>query len=100
MAQKRSNSWLGVSLVLLHYFQAIIGTLIHLGLTYGAGNGVLGYWFGSAHPLSRIPVFLMGIHAGLLTLRFFGGDTDAGQSKNVPQRNCDYYLLLATFDLK
>ena len=35
------------------------------------------YWFSTAHPISRLPVFFMGVCAGVLCVRIQTGDLDA-----------------------
>ena len=39
------------------------------------------YWWATAWPISRFPVFLMGVCAGVLCQRILNGDEDAKQSK-------------------
>ena len=39
------------------------------------------YWIGTAHPLFRLPVFFMGVCAGVLCNRIQQGDLDAFHSK-------------------
>ena len=39
------------------------------------------YWFATAHPFSRLPVFFMGICAGVLCVRIQSGDLDALRCK-------------------
>ena len=39
------------------------------------------YWFATAHPFSRLPVFFMGICAGVLCVRIQNGDLDALRCK-------------------
>ena len=39
------------------------------------------YWIGLGHPVSRLPVFFMGICAGLLCVRIQNGDIHALSSK-------------------
>ena len=40
------------------------------------------YWWSTTHPLSRLPVFFMGICAGVLCVRIQNGDLDALNRKN------------------
>ena len=39
------------------------------------------YWYATAHPFSRLPVFFMGICAGVLCVRIQSGDLDALRCK-------------------
>ena len=41
------------------------------------------YWLATAHPIVRLPVFFMGICAGVLCIRIQQGDLDAFQSKLI-----------------
>ena len=78
-AQKRSNSSLARLMVICYWIQFILGILIlwlvpHTEMLYS-------YWLATAHPISRIPVFLMGIFAGVMCNRIKNKDFDAFQSK-------------------
>ena len=42
---------------------------------------LLNYWLATQHPVIRLPVFFMGICAGILCIRSKQGDFDAFQSK-------------------
>ena len=75
-AQRQSNQRLAIFVALLYYFQAILGTvLFHAILSIFDFVGA--YWFSIAHPLSRIPVFFMGVCAGVLCVRIQEQDFDA-----------------------
>ena len=39
------------------------------------------YWYATAHPFSRLPVFFMGICAGVLCVRIQNGNLDALRCK-------------------
>ena len=54
----------------------VISTLIFLLL-----GTELGYWPATAQPIIRLPVFFMGVCAGVLCNRIQQGDIDAFQSK-------------------
>ena len=71
-------------MALLYYFQAILGTtLFHAILPVFDFVGA--YWFSIAHPLSRIPVFFMGVCAGVICVRIQEQDFDA--------MNCKYFVI-------
>ena len=54
------------------------------------------YWYATAHPFSRLPVFFMGICAGVLCVRIQSGDLDALRCKQsifqAALYYCDYYI--------
>lgn len=85
---KRSNKVLSYLLAGAFYLQLTIGFLLMFLIP--KQFGLLYYWFSTAHPLSRIPVFFMGVCAGILSLRIKDGDLDALKSK---------FLLLEIFHL-
>ena len=64
-AQKRTSRELSIMIGLLFYQEAIIGFLIMLVMP----NSGYAYWIATAHPISRLPVFFMGICAGVLCVR-------------------------------
>ena len=56
-------------------------------------NSGLGYWISTVHPLSRLPVFLMGIFAGILCIRINEGDENpvlgcGGAVLKIEVKNC------------
>ena len=76
-AQKRSSHILGILMAVSFYLQAILGVLI---FTTAPFDGVVRYWVGTAHPVFRLPVFFMGVCAGVLCVRIQQGDLDAFHS--------------------
>ena len=42
-----------------------------------------GYWWSTGWPISRFPVFMMGVCAGVLCQRMQSGDEDAVHSKHL-----------------
>ena len=61
-------------MVFSFYIECIWGNVLLLGL---APNFDIGYWISTAHPISRIPVFFMGVCAGVLCMRIKEQDYDA-----------------------
>ena len=83
-AQRQCNQKLAIFMTILYYFQAILGTtLFHAILPVFDFVGA--YWFSIAHPLSRIPVFFMGVCAGVICVRIQEQDFDA--------MNCKYFVI-------
>ena len=72
-AQKRSNHVLAALMALSYYIQIIISVI-------GYGGHI---WLGYANPMIRLPVFFMGVCAGVLCIRIQRGDIDAFQSMNM-----------------
>ena len=67
-------------MVLAFYFESSLGTFLFLILQeVGANEGA--YWISTAHPISRIPVFFMGVCAGVLCMRIKEQDYDAMNCK-------------------
>ena len=82
--QRLGNQKVAIFMALLYYFQAILGTtLFHAILPVFDFVGA--YWFSIAHPLSRIPVFFMGVCAGVICVRIQEQDFDA--------MNCKYFVI-------
>ena len=79
-AQKRSNHILAILMALSFYFQVILSCLV---FTVGPWDFMTKYWIGTAHPLLRLPVFFMGVCAGVLCIRIQQGDLDAFHSKLI-----------------
>ena len=48
---------------------------------FSTDNGDIHYWIGLGHPVTRLPVFFMGICAGLLCVRIQNGDIHALNGK-------------------
>ena len=65
-------------MALVFYFNIIVGVII-VFITPGSPTDPTSYdyWLIIAHPISRLPVFLMGIFAGVLCTRIQEGDTSA-----------------------
>ena len=55
------------------------------------------YWWSTAHPLSRLPVFFMGICAGVLCVRIQNGDLDALNRKNDFEKSPNKYVSLTIY---
>ena len=58
-------------------------------------NKDIQYWIGLGHPVSRLPVFFMGICAGLLCVRIQNGDIHALNSKGYKGylKKCILFLM-------
>ena len=65
-------------MALAFYFNIVVGVII-LFITPGSPGDPTDYdyWLIIAHPISRLPVFLMGIFAGVLCTHIQEGDTSA-----------------------
>ena len=66
-------------MVFSFYIECILGNSL-LFLLYKP-NFDIGYWISTAHPFSRIPVFFMGVCAGVLCMRIKEQDYDAMNCK-------------------
>ena len=77
-----SNRGLAISMALSYYFECFIGWVL-LDVTEAIGEEDFSYWIATAHPLSRLPVFFMGVSAGVLCVRLQNGDLDALNCKNL-----------------
>ena len=72
-------------MALAFYFELALG----MGILFGMGDeGETGYWVATAWPPTRVPVFFMGICAGVICTRIQSGDTDALESKFKAHRGC------------
>ena len=85
-AQKWSNQGLANLMALSFYFQMVTGFLIMGALPTEHLNPfpmpfLINYWLSTQHPIARLPVFFMGICAGVLCTRIQDGDLDALKSK-------------------
>ena len=76
-AQGRSNRVLTLLIALSFYIQIIVSMSIFN--SFGWNN--FGYVLATEHPVVRLPVFLMGVFAGVLCIRIQQGDYDALQGK-------------------
>ena len=77
-AQKRSNATLAKLLVISFWVEFVVGELIAI---FGPHLEGWNEWLAKAHPISRLPVFFMGVCAGILCNRIQNGDFDALESK-------------------
>ena len=77
--QRRSNQTVANLMVLSFVAENMIGYFLLVSLSMV--NGTLAYFVSTAHPISRLPVFYMGVCAGVLCIRIQEGDIDAYQSK-------------------
>ena len=77
-AQRQCNNRLSQYMALAFYSNIIVGVII-VFITPGSPRDPTDYdyWLIIAHPISRLPVFLMGIFAGVLCTRIQEGDTSA-----------------------
>ena len=75
-AQKRSNQVLAIFIASSFYIQLLLSSLI-----FQVPNDVVKQLIGTAHPVIRLPVFFMGICAGVLCVRIQEGNLDAFLSK-------------------
>ena len=83
-AQKRSNNGLVILMAIMFLLNIVIGLVISIVGNYlfelynwNIFGRVEPYWISTAHPLSRIPVFFMGICAGVLCVRIQQGSLEA-----------------------
>ena len=79
-AQNRSNHGLALLMATSFFLEMVLGFGI-IGLASFL-TSEKAYWWSTAHPLSRLPVFFMGICAGVLCVRIQNGDLDALNRKN------------------
>ena len=63
-------------MALAFYFELVLG----MGILFGMGEGE-SYWVATAWPPTRLPVFFMGICAGVICTRIQSGDANALESK-------------------
>ena len=69
-------------MVVSFYFEAILGICLEQCLLIFGGHSYWNPWLITAHPLTRIPVFFMGMCAGVLCLRIQNQDLQAMQCKH------------------
>ena len=81
-AQKRSNQWLAYLMAMSFFLEFFLALILTLLSWVGLLDGQVSYWLATAHPLSRLPVFFMGICAGVLCIRIQNGDLDALNRKH------------------
>ena len=74
--QKKSNKVLAILIAVSFYVQLLLSSLV-----FQVPNEAAKHLFGTAHPVIRLPVFFMGICAGVLCVRIQQGDLDAFLSK-------------------
>jgi hypothetical protein len=79
VAQRVSNRGLSILMALSFWFEIIVGWVL-LDLLEFLDHDK-NYWYATAHPFSRLPVFFMGICAGVLCVRIQNGDLDALRCK-------------------
>ena len=79
-AQRQSNQRLAFFMVFSFYLQCILGNCLAFGINSHFGFE-WAYWISTAHPISRIPVFFMGVCAGVLCMRIKEQDYDAMNCK-------------------
>ena len=65
-------------MALAYYFETAIGVVLMFCL-----KGEVGYWVVTAWPITRLPVFFMGICAGLICNRIRTGNVDALDCKRI-----------------
>ena len=91
-AQRQSNQRLAFFMVFSFYIECILGNSL-LFLLYKP-NFDIGYWISTAHPFSRIPVFFMGVCAGVLCMRIKEQDFDAMNCKLLSVFFISYLMLI------
>ena len=74
-----------------------MGILIYI-YADGIGNN-LNYWIATANPFTRIPVFFMGVVAGVLCIRIQDGDIDALSSEIIYLHHLNLLPYLQTYHL-
>ena len=79
-------------ITVLFYSEVIVGLTIWAIMYFGFQSPDMAYWISTAHPISRFPVFVMGICGGVLHTRT---STQSDQDYFV---RCDNSLLNFIFD--
>lgn len=79
-AEKQSNAKLTLLMTFSHYLQLFVGITLY-NCVPKVGQMELNFWLATAHPLSRLPVFFMGICSAILVMRWKSGNVDALQGK-------------------
>ena len=77
-AQKQCSKKLSLYMALAYYFEIAVGMVLMLCL-----DGEAGYWLVTAWPITRLPVFFIGICAGLICNRIRTGNVDALDCKRI-----------------
>ena len=77
---------------------SIVGNYLFELYNWNIFGRVEPYWISTAHPLSRIPVFFMGICAGALCVRIQQGSLEALNCKfqYKPLKTCVFGFILHT----
>ena len=89
-AQGQCNQKLSTYLTLAFYFELLIGIGILFGMGEGFGPyGEGAYWVATAWPITKLPVFFMGICAGVICIRFQSGDKNALECKWIINFICN-----------
>ena len=74
-----SNRGLSILMALSFWLEIIVGWVLLDWLDFLDPDK--NYWYATAHPFSRLPVFFMGVCAGVLCVRIQNGDLDALRCK-------------------
>ena len=80
-AQRQCNQKLSLYMAVSFYFEIAIGMVLMFCL-----EGESGYWVVTAWPITRLPVFVMGVCAGVICNRIKSGNADALESKRIKKR--------------
>ena len=75
-------------MVFAFYFESIFGTFLYQILLDTTHSFVAAYWISTSHPISRIPVFFMGVCAGVLCMRIKEQDYEALNCKHLKMYCC------------
>ena len=65
-------------MAMAYYFEVAVGMILMFCL-----EGEAGYWVVTAWPVTRLPLFFMGICAGLICNRIRSGNVDALECKRI-----------------
>ena len=68
--EKKSNGYLQNTIITCHFTQLVLGTLLYFVPHW------TGYWLATAWPISRIPIFVMGVSCGILCKRMDSDTSD------------------------
>ena len=86
--QKKTNSELLELIVRCYYIQLLLGILLFV-IIIPFGGGYIAFSASTMNPISRYPIFLMGVCAGLLSLRH--KDEDSNSDNTVDNKPLDYW---------
>ena len=75
--QNLSSTTIANLMALFFFLEYLVGEVIMWALPELFWDGEGNYWLATAHPFTRLPVFLMGVCAGILCNRLQTGDLDA-----------------------